>query len=237
MEALSYPMSIEKDKSICVTFVAHSMATKDILEYSGKRAFFGSGKDKVENTSNLSAQGSITLALPSSTLTESFSSNWNIGNMASGINDSSVMQGAQIVAGAIVPPVYKAIYTDSTPRTYSFTFSFLPQNQQETTTAVKIIKTFKQWASSGNFTSSEGGGEGYMDKIIPYVLSVNFTEGAQKLQELIVPNYCIIENITVNYFDNGQITAYHDGMPKSTSLTLSLKEITVPMREDFKDKK
>ena len=185
MEALSYPMSIEKDKSICVTFVAHSMATKDILEYSGKRAFFGSGKDKVENTSNLSAQGSITLALPSSTLTESFSSNWNIGNMASGINDSSVMQGAQIVAGAIVPPVYKAIYTDSTP----------------------------------------------------YVLSVNFTEGAQKLQELIVPNYCIIENITVNYFDNGQITAYHDGMPKSTSLTLSLKEITVPMRDDFKDKK
>ena len=237
MEALSYPMSIEKDKSICATFVAHSMATKDILEYSGKRAFGGSGKDKVENTSNLSAQGSITLALPSSTLTESFSSNWNIGNMASGINDSSVMQGAQIVAGAIVPPVYKAIYTDSTPRTYSFTFSFLPQNQQETTTAVKIIKTFKQWASSGNFTSSEGGGEGYMDKIIPYVLSVNFTEGAQKLQELIVPNYCIIENITVNYFDNGQITAYHDGMPKSTSLTLSLKEITVPMREDFKDKK
>ena len=237
MEALSYPMSIEKDKSICVTFVAHSMATKDILEYSGKRAFGGSGKDKVENTSNLSAQGSITLALPSSTLTESFSSNWNIGNMASGINDSSVMQGAQIVAGAIVPPVYKAIYTDSTPRTYSFTFSFLPQNQQETTTAVKIIKTFKQWASSGNFTSSEGGGEGYMDKIIPYVLSVNFTEGAQKLQELIVPNYCIIENITVNYFDNGQITAYHDGMPKSTSLTLALKEITVPMREDFKDKK
>ena len=219
MEALSYPMSIEKDKSICVTFVAHSMATKDILEYSGKRAFGGSGKDKVENTSNLSAQGSITLALPSSTLTESFSSNWNIGNMASGINDSSVMQGAQIVAGAIVPPVYKAIYTDSTPRTYSFTFSFLPQNQQETTTAVKIIKTFKQWASSGNFTSSEGGGEGYMDKIIPYVLSVNFTEGAQKLQELIVPNYCIIENITVNYFDNGQITAYHDGMPKSTSMT------------------
>ena len=237
MEALSYPMSIEKDKSICVTFVAHSMATKDILEYSGKRVFGGSGKDKVENTSNLSAQGSITLALPSSTLTESFSSNWNIGNMASGINDSSVMQGAQIVAGAIVPPVYKAIYTDSTPRTYSFTFSFLPQNQQETTTAVKIIKTFKQWASSGNFTSGEGGGEGYMDKIIPYVLSVNFTEGAQKLQELIVPNYCIIENITVNYFDNGQITAYHDGMPKSTSLTLSLKEITVPMREEFKDKK
>ena len=237
MEALSYPMSIEKDKSICVTFVAHSMATKDILEYSGKRAFGGSGKDKVENTSNLSAQGSITLALPSSTLTESFSSNWNIGNMASGINDSSVMQGAQIVAGAIVPPVYKAIYTDSTPRTYSFTFSFLPQNQQETNTAVKIIKTFKQWASSGNFTSSEGGGEGYIDKIIPFVLSVNFTEGAQKLQELIVPNYCIIENITVNYFDNGQITAYHDGMPKSTSLTLSLKEITVPMREDFKDKK
>ena len=237
MEALSYPMSIEKDKSICVTFVAHSMATKDILEYSGKRAFGGSGKDKVENTSNLSAQGSITLALPSSTLTESFSSNWNIGNMASGINNSSVMQVTQTFAGAIVPPVYKAIYTDSTPRTYSFTFSFLPQNQQETTTAVKIIKTFKQWASSGNFTSSEGGGEGYMDKIIPYVLSVNFTEGAQKLQELIVPNYCIIENITVNYFDNGQITAYHDGMPKSTSLTLSLKEITVPMREDFKDKK
>ena len=236
MEALSYPMSIEKDKSICVTFVAHSMATKDILEYSGKRAFGGSGKDKVENTSNLSAQGSITLALPSSTLTESFSSNWNIGNMASGINDSSVMQGAQIVAGAIVPPVYKAIYTDSTPRTYSFTFSFLPQNQQETNTAVKIIKTFKQWAASGDF-SGEGAGEGFMDKIIPYVLSVNFTEGAQKLQELIVPNYCIIENITVNYFDNGQITAYHDGMPISTSLTLSLKEITVPMREDFKDKK
>ena len=237
MEALSYPMSIEKDKSICVTFVAHSMATKDILEYSGKRAFGGSGKDKVENTSNLSAQGSITLALPSSTLTESFSSNWNIGNMASGFNDSAIGQASQILAGAIVPPVYKAIYTDSTPRTYSFTFSFLPQNQQETNTAVKIIKTFKQWASSGNFTSSEGGGEGYMDKIIPYVLSVNFTEGAQKLQELIVPNYCIIENITVNYFDNGQITAYHDGMPKSTSLTLSLKEITVPMREDFKDKK
>ncbi len=236
MEALSYPMSIEKEKSICVTFVAHSMATKDILEYSGKRVFGGSGKDKVENTSNLSAQGSITLALPSSTLTESFSSNWNIGNMASGINDTAIAQGTQIVAGAVVPPIYKAIYTDSTPRTYSFTFSFLPQNQQETTTAVKIIKTFKQWAASGNFTSGEGG-EGYMDKIIPYVLNVTFTEGAQKLQELIMPNYCIIENITVNYFDNGQITAYHDGMPKSTSLTLSLKEITVPMRDDFKDKK
>ena len=56
MEALSYPMSIEKDKSICVTFVAHSMATKDILEYSGKRAFGGSGKDKVfENLTVISA--------------------------------------------------------------------------------------------------------------------------------------------------------------------------------------
>ena len=236
MGALSYPMSIEKDKSICVTFVAHSMATKDILEYSGRRALGGSGKDKVENSSNLSAQGSITLALPSSTLTESFSSNWNIGNMASGFNDSAIGQASQILAGAIVPPVYKAIYTDSTPRTYSFTFSFLPQNQEETNTAVKIIKTFKQWAASGDF-SGEGAGEGFMDKIIPYVLNITFTEGAKKLQELIVPNYCIIENITVNYFDNGQITAYHDGMPKSTSLTLSLKEITVPMRDDFKDKK
>ena len=76
-----------------------------------------------------------------------------------------------------------------------------------------------------------------MISIIPQSISATSQVFTSTLTERLCKPYCVISSISVNYFDNGQITAYHDGMPKSTSLSLSLKEITVPMRDDFKDKK
>ena len=36
---------------------------------------------------------------------------------------------------------------------------------------------------------------------------------------------CVIESVSVQYFDNGQVITFKDGMPKSIQLTLQTKEI------------
>ena len=233
-EALIYPLTLQdQPDALCVHFTAMKMTPAAIVAYSSSRPF-NTSKSRVDNTSNMDVQGSICIALPSSTLTESFSSNWSVNNLTQAINDSTLGQGAQMLSGTMVPPVYKATYSSTEPREYSFSFSFLPKNAKETDECVKIIKTFKAWAAAGSLVSQSN--ESLMENVLPYVISMRFTQGAQKLDELIRPNYCVISSISVNYFDNGQITAYSDGMPKSTGLSLSLKEITVPLRGDFEVK-
>lgn len=227
MNTVTYPKDLENSESLIIQLSAFKMAPIDVITYSGKKQF--SNKDYKGEPC-----GVIVMALPSATLTESFSSSWNIDNIFEKVNSTAVAQAAQMFTSAMLPPVYKATYSSTSPRSYNFTFSFLPKNREETEDVVKIIKMLKQWTAPGTLLgSNDSFNSSTMGSIIPYVLEIKFRNGAEKLQELIKPLLCIIENISVSYFDNGQITAYYDGMPKSTSVSLSVKEVTVPTRDDF----
>lgn len=244
MAVLKYPMDEESQYDLFVTFIAMKMSPIEIASYSAGLYDAGGSEGELDGVIkqskelNIEDPTVISLALPSSSLSESFSHSWNVSNATdsalsavsslSGVVGKAlnIAKGAGSVLGVIAPPVYSATYSSSETRSFQFSFSFIPQNQSESENMLKIIQKFKYW-SSPKLSFIE------LHDIIPYVIKIQFIQGAKKLNDIIKPKLCVITNVTPTYFDNGQITAYKDGVPKSTSLSLSFKEVSLPTREDF----
>lgn len=244
MSVLKYPIDEENEYDMYVTFIAFKMSPIEIAAYSAGMYDAGGQEGSLDGVVNQAKELNmedptiISLALPSSSLSESFDHSWSVDNAtdkALGAVSSlsgalgkalSLAKGIGAPLGVIAPPVYTATYSASSTRSYNFRFSFIPQNKNESDAMVNIIQKFKYW-SSPKMTFVQ------LWDIIPFVVKLQFIQGAKKLNDIIKPKLCIINNVTSTYFDNGQITAYKDGIPKSTSLSISLKEVSLPTREDF----
>ena len=83
-------------------------------------------------------------------------SNLTVGavSMASNIGKAPVIGLMSLMAGrrkALVNPGYFQNYTNSTPRTFEFSYTFYSRNKDEALTALNIIRSFKMYSSpTGN---------------------------------------------------------------------------------------
>ena len=205
----------------------------------------GRSKDTLDVT--LDARGSfeaslpedkvlIQLALPSSTITDTFSSSWgktSSDDLAqSQINQSSqsnnrlerristVMNGVQKVYGKILPTVVLSNYESTERRSFTWNFHMIPQSREEAIMCQNIIHAFKRWSSPK--------GLAWDDSQQPFVVipKISTYDGSEcPLGRMLKLFPCVIESVSVQYFDNGQVITFKDGMPKSIQLTLQTKEI------------
>lgn len=79
-------------------------------------------------------------------------SNLTVGavSMASNIGKAPVIGLMSLMAGrrkALVNPGYFQNYTNSTPRTFEFSYTFYSRNKDEALTALNIIRSFKMYSS------------------------------------------------------------------------------------------
>lgn len=182
----------------------------------------------------------IQMALPSSSINDSFSHGWSSqsSNPEQSIKDflngkanadgasgktkfiSNAASGALTAAGKILPTIMLTTYNSTETRKFTWNFQMIPQSREEAIVCQNIIHNFKLWSSPGSFQLDLN--------ISPYAVIPKITtyDGADcPLGNMLKLFPCIIEDVSVSYFDNGQIITYKDGMPKSILLSIQTKEL------------
>lgn len=120
-------------------------------------------------------------------------------------------------------PGYFQNYTGSEPRTFTFTYNFIPNNSAEADELIKIITLLKKYSSP---TPNAG-----ILLTAPNFFNVKF--GNETLQKLTNIRPCIIQDISVNYSGSGFLETTMDGMPKHLILNITFAEISAITSADW----
>lgn len=180
---------------------------------------------------------SIALPLPNE-LSETMEHNWSEetglvsdligkalppdGGIQTFSNKISAFLGARNV---ITNPDYVQLYKGSTPRQMTFTWTLIPNNTDEAKQIFNIIKHFKAY-SSGELGKTRG-----VFLTAPKFCNVEIHN--EILKDALKIDNMVIKSVNVNYSGEGNLEMYHDGMPKSIVLSISLAERTVKTKEDW----
>jgi hypothetical protein len=101
----------------------------------------------------------------------------------------------------------------------------MPNNQEDSKRIFEIIKEFKK------YSSPEKTGAGTM-LISPAFCEVTITASDQ-IQETLLLNEMVIADISTNFSPMGHMEMYHDNMPKSVVLSVTMVERKPKLYEEW----
>jgi len=155
----------------------------------------------------------------------------------SGISKVPGIEGAQEVyamqTGAIVTPRTEMFFKGIGRRSFSFTFTFIPKDSNETQIVHKIIKEFKVGMSP---TFKNAGS--VRDMTIPDVFSIQYMHINSQNQYINKIGKCYLKTMDVNYGGDKFVTYNADkegAPPQKTSITLSFQELEIMDRSNIED--
>lgn len=131
-------------------------------------------------------------------------------------------------AGYVFNPQKQVLFQGVNFRDFTMSFTFTPYSAAEADQVKNIIEKFRMYASPKRNT--EVGKN--MFWVPPALFEIDFKQFGQHNDKLPRLKDCVIESIDVNYTPNGW-TAYGDGSPVQTILTLQFKEISLIGRDDI----
>lgn len=177
------------------------------------------------------------LPMPNEGLTDAVSNQYenNPGLIAGLVNANlDPFANAMSQLGGFVPdPKFTQVYMGTTPRSWSGTWQFVPQNRQEAESMMNIIKNVKICAAPDKASIKNVVGV----LIQPYVFKIIFgsTSNNNIVNEYMKLDKMALVSYSVNYFAQGYASTYEDGMPKQVSLTLEFAEYGIKTRKDWMD--
>jgi len=144
-------------------------------------------------------------------------------------------EGAQeaMQTGAIVTPRTEMFFKGIGRRSFSFTFTFIPKDSNETQIVHKIIKEFKVGMSP---TFKNAGS--VRDMTIPDVFSIQYMHINSQNQYINKIGKCYLKTMDVNYGGDKFVTYNADkegAPPQKTSITLSFQELEIMDRSNIED--
>jgi hypothetical protein len=155
----------------------------------------------------------------------------------SGISKVPGIEGAQEVyamqTGAIVTPRTEMFFKGIGRRSFSFTFTFIPKDSNETQIVHKIIKEFKVGMSP---TFKNAGS--VRDMTIPDVFSIQYMHINSQNQYINKIGKCYLKTMDVSYGGEKFVTYNADkegAPPQKTTITLSFQELEIMDRANVED--
>jgi hypothetical protein len=130
------------------------------------------------------------------------------------------------LAKPIINPGFQQDYQGTSPRTFSFSWEFVPVDANESKTIMVILSILKYWSlpkEKGVILHSTG--------IVKFSFGIN---NKHAMNALIAPSKlgCVINSLDVSYGDSN-MQLYQDGMPKIIKVTINLTERRPLSRGDF----
>ena len=180
----------------------------------------------------------ITLPVPNE-LTDIANHSWSVdtgfikmagdalnSKMFKGMADDVLSKAANAMSVSKVQanPGYFQNYSGSAPRYFSFSFTFIPNSQEEANELIRIITVLKKFSSP---TKAVGG----TVLVAPNFFHLEF--GNPKLNKLTNIRPCVLQSIDVNYSGSGYLETTLDGMPKHLIMSLTFAEIRSITNEDW----
>jgi hypothetical protein len=135
--------------------------------------------------------------------------------------------------GAIVTPRTEMFFKGIGRRSFSFTFTFIPKDSNETQIVHKIIKEFKVGMSP---TFKNAGS--VRDMTIPDVFSIQYMHINSQNQYINKIGKCYLKTMDVSYGGEKFVTYNADkegAPPQKTTITLSFQELEIMDRANVED--
>ena len=145
--------------------------------------------------------------------------------MAAGMAGLSASQLMAVSRGEIYNPNVELIYEGPKVRGFQFDYLFVPKSEAEAIQVNNIVKQFKYWAAPLDT------GSGMYE--IPHVWQVTYMSGGVKNKNMNAFKRSALRNVTT-VANQGLTThmSFPNGMPVTTSMSLSFLEVDVVTRED-----
>lgn len=186
------------------------------------------------------------LPYPNGGITDRVAHNWEADQSitAKTSNALSTWVGSKIGSGAldslkgytgVAPdPGYIQTYKTTQNRTWSCTYTFIPQSKAEADTLLGIIRMLKIVSAptkvgKGSFTEGVFMGA-------PGIFKISFYSKQNQtglLQKLLAFNPMALANISIAYFSNGYPISYVDGTPKQIQVSMDFAEFGLKYSEDW----
>lgn len=144
------------------------------------------------------------------------------------IAQSNAAKLALSTQGLAINPQQQLLFDGIDFRTYQLSFTFTPYSRQEAETVKEIIKLFRYHAAPQITTAAAG-----MFFVPPSTFDLDFLFNGQRNNNVSRVAESVIENIDVNYAPNGW-SAYDNGAPVQTTLTMNFKEIELIDKDKIK---
>lgn len=144
------------------------------------------------------------------------------------IAQSNAAKLALSTQGLAINPQQQLLFDGIDFRTYQMAFTFTPYSRQEAETVKEIIKMFRFHAAPQITTGGAG-----MFFVPPSTFDLDFMFNGQRNGNVTRVAESVIENIDVNYAPNGW-SAYDNGAPVQTTLTMNFKEIELIDKDKIK---
>ncbi|AEC53246.1 baseplate tail tube cap [Synechococcus phage S-CRM01] len=145
-------------------------------------------------------------------------------NKVAGFTGRSANQLLAMGKGKIYNPNVELLYDGPGLRAFDFTFIFAPKSKKEADIVNKIILEFKKW-------SSPNPKDGLFE--VPAVWQIDYMVGNSRNKNMNAFKRSALTNVSTQ--DNSTLDmhmSYPDGMPITTTMTLSFSEVDIITRKD-----
>ena len=164
--------------------------------------------------------------------------------------------GARVAGQGIINPKVDVLYSNSALRTFQFDYFMAPSSRQEQSEMMNIIRILRKFSAPevtanipSNITEDIVGGlnrVGMTDLaaqlktgfwfVPPAEFEIKFRHviNGQQRDNPSMPKIarCILQNVTVNYTQQGEFSSFQDGSPTTAQLTLIFSEMRVISQQD-----
>lgn len=140
-------------------------------------------------------------------------------------NNYSKIADAFAIRKIIPDPGLFQNYTGSTPRSFTFSYSFVPMSPSEAQTISSIIKWFKYYSSPEFETFG-------VAMKAPHIFSVVFS-GNTYITEMFNMKRCVMTSLNVDYGADGAFSLYQDGFPKQINLSMTFAEMRITYAQEY----
>lgn len=139
----------------------------------------------------------------------------NLGELSSAMGFRKVM----------MDPGFFQNYTGSSPRSFTFSFDMIPDNEEEAFSIMNIILNLKKYSLPRTLVGTG------VSLLAPYLFEIQI--GNEYLEKLINMNDVVLTEISVNYGSDGGMQLFSNGVPKFIRMSLSFSERSLVTSEFY----
>lgn len=137
-----------------------------------------------------------------------------------GTTEKFTAAGLFATTGRVINPQMEMIYSNPEFRQFVMDFRLIPRNQAESGTILSIIKNLKYYAAPQ--IPKETGGRYF---IPPAQFEIEFYDANNaRNQFLFRTKKCVLEDVSIDYTENGVFSTFYDGAPVAIRLSLKFRE-------------
>jgi hypothetical protein len=162
-----------------------------------------------------------------------------LGGVVDKLSPAGTKEMLEINAGAVMTPRMELLFDGIGRRNFSYNFMFIPKNKKESEIVEDIVKSFKFHMASDYGGLSVlgvglGGTDGVRSMTIPDFFNIKYMHIDGLNKHLNKISTCVLTNMNVEYGAE-RYTAYAEGRPQTTKLSLNFSELEIITKSYIKD--